>query len=135
MVLVLNIFKKTLPMFVFISALYVGLNETTFLSLFRKGFSWILSNFRFLLKPLLLEPFHIKVLLYLIHLHWWIMTRDVCSPLWVAASKCLVGDLSWHLHKAGYHWVFQCHCKTQSHCKFLVFLCFSFIYIIALFQY
>ena len=53
-----------------------------------------------------LEPFHIKVLLYWVHLHWWIMARNVCSLLWVAAPKCLVGDLSWHLHKAGYYWVF-----------------------------
>ena len=50
-------FKKTLLMFVFTSALYSGLNQTTFLFLFREGFSWILSNFRFLLKPLIFSAF------------------------------------------------------------------------------
>ena len=52
-----------------------------------------------------LDLFHKKVLLYWIHLHWWIMTRDVSSPLWVVAPKCLVGGWSWHLHKMGFRWV------------------------------
>ena len=100
-------FKKTLSVFVFISALYRGLNQTALLFLFREGFSWILSKFRFLLKPLLFRAFHMKVLLCWTYLHWWIMARDVCSPLWVAAPKYFVGDLCWNLHKAGYsHWVF-----------------------------
>ena len=120
MVLVLNIFlqrwhlwkcfltsfKYTLPVFVFTSVLYGGLNQTAFLFLFREGVSWVLSNFRFLLKPLLFRAFHMKVLLYWIYLRWWIIARGVCSPLWVAAPKSLVDDLSWHLHKVDYHWVF-----------------------------
>ena len=99
-------FKKTLSVFVFTSALYRGLNQTALLFLFREGFSWILSKFRFLLKPLLFRSFHVKLLLYWIYLRWWMIARDVCSPLWVAAPKFLVDDLSWDLHKAGYHWVF-----------------------------
>ena len=47
-------------MFVFTSALYGGLNQTAFLFLFCEGFSWILSNFRFLLKLLLFRAFSYK---------------------------------------------------------------------------
>ena len=43
-------------MLVFTFVLYHGLNHTTFLCLFSEGFVWILSNFRFMLKPL---PFRI----------------------------------------------------------------------------
>ena len=107
-------------MFVFTSALYVGLNQTTFLFLFRKGFSWILPNFRFLLKPLLFRTFSYKGFALLNSSSLMDNNERRCSRLWVAASKYLVGDLSQHLHKAGYHWVFQCHSKTQSHCKLSV---------------
>ena len=74
---------------------------------FFEGFVWILSNFRFLLKPLLFRAFSYKGFTSLNSSS--LMDNDerrVCSPLWVAASKYLVGDLRWNLHKAGYRWAF-----------------------------
>ena len=103
----LNVFKNNnkdlrTTVFVFASALYFGLNQSTFLFLFRKGFSWIHSNFRFLLKPLPFRTFSYKDFALLNSSSLMDNNERRCSPLCVAASKYLVGDLSWHLHKAGY---------------------------------
>ena len=106
----LNVFKNNnkdlrTTVFVFASALYFGLNQSTFLFLFRKGFSWIHSNFRFLLKPLPFRTFSYKDFALLNSSSLMDNNERRCSPLYIAASKYLVGDLSWHLHKAGYCWV------------------------------